>query len=198
MSATVVAISVVVAFLVLCSCVFIGVTFCVVVFVVCNKKTSTNRTVNVAQNSSAYNYQMSNVTERENSTTAAPAPRYTPSPFTPIVPQENANSQNPPSYFTPIVVPQENANSQNPPSHFTPIVPQENDNSHNPPSHFTPIVVPQENANSQNPPSHFTPIVVPQENANSQNQSITETATVQEEDNDSIEDADENKPLIEF
>ncbi len=159
MSATVVAISVVVVFLVLCSCVLIGVTFCVVVFVVCNKKTSTNRTVNVAQNSSAYNYQMSNVTERENSTTAAPAPRYTPSPFTPIVPQENANSQNPPSYFTP-------------------------------------IVVPHENANSQNPPNPFTPIVVPQENANSQNQSITETATVQEEDNDSIEDANENKPLI--
>ena len=104
------------------------------------KKSSRVRTVNVGQDSTGENYRMSGVTEQENITTAAPAPIYTPSPF-------------------------------------------------------TPVVVPQENNNSQNPLSHFTPIVLQQENDNSQNQIITETATVQE-DIDSIEDGDENKPLM--
>ncbi len=167
------ALIVIVVVLVLGSCTFIGVTLFVMYK---RKKSSRVRTVNVGQDSTGGNYRMPGVTEQENIATAAPPPRYTPSPFIPIV------------------VSQENDNSQNPPSHFTPIVlQQENDNSQNPPSHFTPIVLQQENDNSQNPPSHFTPIVLQQENANSQNQIITETATVQEED---IEDGDENKPLM--
>ena len=109
------ALIVIVVVLVLGSCVFIGVTLCVVAFVMYKKKKSSRvRTVNVGQDSTEENYRMSGVTEQENIATAAPPPRYTPSPFTPIVvPQENDNSQNPPSHFTPIVLQQENANSQN-------------------------------------------------------------------------------------
>ncbi len=82
-SSTVLAISIVLAFLVLCSCAFIGVTVCVVAIVVYHKKkTLRARTVNVTENSSD-NYWMSE-----------PAPRYTPRPAPTAWPQESNHAQN--------------------------------------------------------------------------------------------------------